>query len=205
MQQSSTLFSAKRISIAAGLLVLVTIMGISCTKKQVVNVPDSVPDMYYSPWMPATWTRFTYNDDYGNNDTAYTFQVTSNSITQNVIDSGVVLAYIKYSNVATAYSLPYFDPYSALTWWMDQQPGSINFNYGFGPAFGGADPGAYASGNVQVRFIVLNRGIPANSAHLNQQPEVLSAIPGSSRGNQVRNMYQQMSYDQVCNLLGIPK
>lgn len=207
MQKLSTLLLGNHNRMAGiGLIGFLLLMISSCTKKEVTPIPESVPDMYYSDWTPASFTRFIYTDDYGYNDTAYTYQITSADITQDVLDHGALLVYIKYNGVATPYALPYVDPYSNLTWWIESQVNSLNVNYAFGPAYNGIDPGAYNNGDVLVRFIVLTKGVPALEANRNKPlSEPLAGIPGRSYRQQPANPFAGMSYSEVCRQLGIPE
>jgi hypothetical protein len=206
-------FQRAKTELTSFIAMLVIVTSFTACKKTSTTTTNSTPAtvLYYSTWQPASWTQQVYTDEYGATDTAYNFSLTAANLTQNAIDSGAVLVYVKYTaRPNSVYSLPYMDPLSALSFWYTEQPGSIAINYAFGPALGGYDPGAYNAGDISVRYVILSGGTAAggltttgntNTGGSTTRVATTAGFPSSLD----KNIYQQMSYDQLCQLHGIPK
>ncbi|WP_212005651.1 collagen-like protein [Chitinophaga sp. HK235] len=147
--------------------------------------PAGSANVIYSPWVAtATWTASTTST--GTGKKTFYFDINAPKVTQDVIDKGVVLVYMKFiadpDGAGIAKLLP-----------------SIYYN------IGGADVqyrfqyGLFLN-IVRVICDVVPNGIPANT---NMVRYVI--IPGGVTGARTAATdYSKMSYEKVCRLYNIP-
>jgi len=143
-------------------------------------------NVIYSAWFPADstgWDTLTYAPSYG----AYaTFDKAAPGITQPIIDSGVVLAYMKG------------DPTSGLSNDVFPLPYSIGIGYGFTDLW---DFVLNAPGNIRFLY---KSDYPWDPGHLGSISFRYVIIPGGVPGGRMRDP-RKMTYQEVCQAYGIPE
>ena len=159
--------SVKSLSV---LLLLVTVTY-SCTKTGATGATGTA-NVQYSSW---TNLNMTYNTA----DSMYEQTITADSITQAVLDSGLVLSYIKYTNTAGATQVE-----SASTFMREilglKSIALYSYYYDFT--------------DVPYRYIIIHGGSGAGNR-----------LPATSQlliQGHTKEEWQSMSYGQVTALMG---
>ncbi|MBS1662871.1 MAG: hypothetical protein JST68_17635 [Bacteroidetes bacterium] len=186
------------------LLALPIVLFFSCKKGDTgPQGPTGNANVMYSDWFtPSAYTKDTVFGIWG-----FKYNQTATSITQQVLDSGTVITYAKLLG------------YNTLIWptnQVGQLP--ISLTYVQGTTMTDTWSAKASVGSLQIRFVNDKNYwtsiatshtfryiiIPANkkvSASVRQ-----GALSGrSAQLDDVANNYQQMSYSDVCQKLGIPE
>jgi hypothetical protein len=124
--------------------------------------------------------------------------MTSATITQNIIDRGIIMVYMRFVGYDPAIiQLPFELPNSDKTFSFRAQAGSVKALY-TKTSNRAVDPGVIVSSN-NVRYVIIpgavsgGRGVNAEkTADINGQTYTESQL-------------KDMSYDQICSLLQIAK
>lgn len=149
-------------------------------------------NVIYSSWFsPATWNLET---NFGIVERTYTMSTAS--LTQAIIDNGVVLVYMKFVGFSPAINqLPVYIADQDRSYLFRAQSGSIKGVY-YLLANRTTDPGIIPSGN-QIRYILIPGGV-AGGRGVNS--EKIAQIKGQSY---TETQLKGMSYTEVCKLLAI--
>lgn len=134
----------------------------------------------YSPWFnPVTWTNSGTANVYYNKTAA--------GITQAIVDQGVVLAYVKFTEDAgLVRSLPAVTFSGQVIWTYLISPGLIRFNVNPTSGTGGFSP----SFTMQFRYVIIPGGVAGG--RMSSKPYTLQQL-------------QSMTYEQVMELYHIPE
>jgi len=179
--------------------------------------PAGSANVIYSAWFtPSPWTKDTIFNIYG-----FNFSKTTTDISQAILDSGTVITFGK------------LEGYNPLIWptgQVSQLP--IVLNYRFSP--GGTtytdtwsalatlnkikirfvdDQNYYGSiaTSHQFRYIVIPGGQKATTAAatgagvLSRNGRTMDAAAYNASVREVARSYQQMSYAEICDRLGVPQ
>lgn len=175
---------------ASWLLLSVALVAFGCAKGDTGPTgPAGSANVIYSAWFsPATWVLET---NFGIVERTYT--MTSTSLTQAIIDNGVVLVYLKVAGFSPAIEqLPVTIIDASKAFLYRAQAGSIKALY-YNTANTAADPGVIPSGN-QLRYVLIPGSVLGTRAQ-----EV-----GSTSARYVEAL-KAMSYSEACRTLGIPE
>lgn len=172
--------------------------------------PAGTANVVYSNWFtPAGYIKDTVFGTYG-----FYHDEAATSITQGVLDSGVVITFGKLDGYVTSIwptnqvealpivitymdgSSPNIDTWSALL-----TPGNLRIQLQ-------SSLNAYGSISTahQFRYVVIPGASKVAAASV--QPGLRSgngAIPDAASLNEVRRNYQQMGYAEICHRLNIPE
>ncbi|MFT3935050.1 MAG: hypothetical protein QM726_15595 [Chitinophagaceae bacterium] len=155
--------------LSVGILLLSAIIGLnSCTKTGATGATGATgtANVMYSNWANL---RMTYNGD----DSAYEQTIAADSITQAVLDSGLVLCYIKYTNSSGATQVE-----SASTYMEDVLALNSIQLYSY----------VYDFTGVPFRYIIIHGGTNVGS----RLSSTASLIQGHTAAE-----WKAMTYDQV--------
>jgi hypothetical protein len=146
-------------------------------------------NVIYSDWYsPATWAAAA---EFGIATRTYT--MTTTSLTQEIIDNGVVLVYMRFFGFNPAIvQLPIVLPDVGLSFSFRAAEGSIKVVY-YSPAATSTTPSIIPSTN-QVRYVLIPGGAVAASMQAS----------GLSYEREIANM-KSMSYSEVCRTYGVPE
>jgi hypothetical protein len=149
-------------------------------------------NVIYSAWFnPATWVA---ENNFGDMERTYT--MTSTTVTQNIIDRGIIMVYMRFVGYDPAISqLPFELPNSDKTFSFRAQAGSVKALY-TKTSNHALDPGVIPSSNA-VRYVLIPGAV---SGGRGVNTEKTADINGQYyKESQLKNM----SYDQICSLLQI--
>jgi len=122
------------------------------------------------------------------------YTLTPASLTQAILDNGVVLVYLKNNNFPTSVEqLPLNWPINGFTFMFRSTVGSIDVVYHL-TATPGTDPPPYVANYVSLRYILIPGGVLGTRAQ-----EV-----GSTSARYVEAL-KAMPYPEACRTLGIPE
>gem|GEM_PF-661096 len=165
--------------------VLIAYFHFSCSKgKDGAQGPPGTANVIYSSWFSSggAWDTTTA-PPYG----AYAlFNKAAQQITQAVMDSGVVLAYMKG------------DPTTGLMNEVFPLPYSVGVGYGFTDIW---DFVLNAPGNIRFLYKSDNPWTPAELGSISFRYII---IPGGTPGGRMLNP-RKMTYEEVCEAYGIPE
>ncbi len=149
--------------------------------------PAGTANVIYSDWFsPATWESENF---FGTAERTYT--MTAPGLTQEIIDSGVVMVYMRFMGVYPAImQLPLVLDDQSYSFSFRAQAGSIKVVY-YDMNAPATDPGAIPSSN-QVRYVLVPGGVIDETA----------ASMGTTAGKLVDSL-EGMSYGEACGLFGI--
>jgi len=162
--------TSKKIFIA---LVFIMSALFSCTKKGDTGAAGATgtANVMYTSWSPLSMT-------YNSTDSAYEQTITADSITQAVLDSGLVLSYIKYTNSSSQVQVENAGNYMEEVYGLQ----SINL-YSYGYDYTG----------VSFRYVIIHGG----SNITGRLADTSTLIRGYTKKE-----WQAMPYDKVMALLG---
>jgi len=151
--------------------------------------PAGSANVIYSDWYsPETWVAET---TFGIAER--TFTMTTDALTQEIIDYGVVLVYMRFVGFNPAINqLPMIVPDVNYSFWFRAQAGGIKVAY-YSTTDPGTDPGAIPSYNT-VRYVLIPGGVL----------DEVAASEGIKYSRLVGSL-DSMAYREVCDLLGIPE
>jgi hypothetical protein len=152
--------------------------------------PAGSSDVIYSAWYsPTTWAAET---QFGIALRTYTMSATS--LTQTIVDQGVVLVYLRFVGLNPAIiQLPFVTAdASALSFYFQAAAGSVKVLY-YSPATPTVSPSVIPSSN-QVRYVLIPGAAPGAAPLAN----------GSTRAQEIARL-KSMSYSEVCRKYGIPE
>jgi len=150
-----------------------TILFNSCVEDN--NVTPATTEIYYSQWYtPTSWA--------GSSGDWY-FDVTNSAINQDIVESGIILAYISVPNDIYDAAVRPLPAYAAFANWdyLIPEYGKIEFTC--------TSEVAPATQNIYFRFVVIPSGTQLSAKKSKLSKEEL----------------QKMSYKDVCALLSIPE
>lgn len=173
--------------------------------------PTGAPNVIYSAWFTAApWTKDTVFDVYG-----FNYTKAAADITQNILDSGTVITFGKLAG------------YNTLVWptgQVAQLPIVINYKFSSGGITYTDTWSALATaGKLKIKFVD-DQNYYGSIATAHQFRYIL--IPGGQKStaaakqgaisangkrisaedfNEVIQHYQEMSYTEVCQRLGVPE
>ena len=123
--------------------------------------------------------------------------MTTTSLTQAIIDNGVVLVYMRFIGFNPAINqLPVTIPDQDRSYWFRAQAGSIKAVY-YRPSNTASDPGIIPSGN-NIRYILIPGGVAGRGVNT----EKIAEIDGHTY---TETELRAMSYAEICSLLHIPQ
>lgn len=184
----------KKLKIIA-MLILLTVFATSCKKETGPTGPAGpagpagTANVIYSPWIAfdgANWSAATM--EYGNNIRTYNDSVPE--ITQNIIDGGAVLVYFKLYGLGYPMPLPF--TYNGLT-----TPG-INQHFSYRLLEKVLSLVLYNLDNTDDPGFIDNTPPPGNFYRY-------VIIPGGVLSSIGAKNLKEMSYEQVCNKLNMPR
>lgn len=146
-------------------------------------------NVIYSDWYsPATWNAETL---YGISQRTYT--ITATSLTQEIIDRGVVQVYMRFAGLNPAIvQLPFTANDVGYSFYLRAAAGSIKVSY-YSPAALTTTPPIIPSAN-QIRYVLIPGGALAASMQADGLPYERE-IAG----------LKSMSYSEVCRKYNIPE
>lgn len=160
------------------IIVLVLVMVVTaCTKKGDTGATGATGAKGTANVMYSSWASLKMS--YNSTDSAYEQTITADSITQAVLDSGLVLTYIKYTNTAGQTQVESADTYMQTVLGLK----SIQL-YSY----------LYDLTGVPFRYIVVQGGTPIGGR--------VAAGADLVQGY-TREEWKAMSYQQVLDRLGI--
>jgi hypothetical protein len=119
-----------------------------------------VANVQYSQWIDVQWHKSTNTPG-----ACYSDPITSSAITNQIVDSGIVLVYLRYdSSTNTPNVLPYTfgqSPGTSFIFQFTVQPGSLSIT-STAPATGTLGA-ADIDPNAQVRYILVPPGVPVGT------------------------------------------
>ncbi|HUR66962.1 MAG TPA: hypothetical protein VMZ03_11500 [Chitinophagaceae bacterium] len=162
--------------------------------------PAGSANVIYSAWInePTSWGVDTFMSSINGN--AKRFIVTAPSLSQAVLDQGIVLSYFRSSNIGNGtISLPWTFAIGTTPIQMDSRPALNKIVYFFWMPNNAAVAVPFgAIGAAQFRYVIIpgavagGRGISEKIADINGQTYTETQL-------------KYMSYSQVCSLLRIPQ
>jgi hypothetical protein len=146
-------------------------------------------NVIYSGWYsPSTWDAAT---EFGIAQRTYT--MTATSLTQEIIDQGVVQVYMRFLGFNPAIvQLPFVVPDVGYSVYFRAEAGSIKVVY-YNPAATSTTPPIIPSAN-QVRYVLIPGGALAASMQAN----------GSTCEQEIAGL-KSMSYSEVCRKYNVPE
>jgi len=162
----------KPISAMLGALLFISISFTACEKTETgATGPQGATGTANVQY--ATWNALDMN--FSSSDSAYTQTITADSITQSILDSGVVLTYMKYTDPSTNQTTVlntagYMDVFFTA--------GTINL-YSY-----------YDYTGLYFRYVIIPGGVPTGR------------LAASSASAYSKEALQKMSYEEVMKLLG---
>jgi hypothetical protein len=151
--------------------------------------PAGTANVIYSDWYsPETWELDTV---FGVHERSYT--MTTASLTQDIIDNGVVLVYMRFSGLNPEINqLPITLADVGLSFFFRAQAGSVKAVY-YIPADPGTDPSVIPPQNL-VRYVLIPGGVL----------DAAALMEGVTSG-QLRGTLDSMQYREVCELFAVPE
>jgi len=151
--------------------------------------PAGSANVIYSDWYsPATWNLET---EFG--VTQRTYAMGTTSLTQEIIDHGVVMVYMRFMGLAPEIiPLPFLVPDVGYQFYSRAQADSIKVVY-YVAAAPTSTPSIIPSGN-QVRYVLIPGGVVAATMQAS----------GSTYEQEVGRL-KSMPYSEVCRKYGIPE
>jgi hypothetical protein len=178
------------------LLVAITIFSISmissCSKdgeagapgKDGTNGQTGTANVIYSNWINQNWNSL--NDDF-----IKSMNINEPKITTQVLNTGLVIGFFRFSDQTTTYTLPYVNQGSGV---------NIKREY------------IYSSGLISFYAFRFNNSIPMQELNLNGTATSIPQfryilIPGgvSTTGRKAQPDYKNMSYEEICKKFNIPE
>lgn len=173
------------------LLLCVALMVFGCEGERGPAGPAGTANVIYSGWYsPETWIL---ESSFGVSER--TFTMTTSALTQEIIDNGVVMVYMRFIGYyPEIIQLPVSitDLMNDYHFLFRSQEGSIKALYYWtnNPT---ADPGIIPSGN-QIRYVLIHGGAL----------DEVALSEGVTLGQLVGSL-DSMTYQEVCSLLDIPE
>ena len=178
---------------ASWLLLCVALVAFGCAKGDTGPTgpkgATGSANVIYSDWYsPATWDAAT---EFGIAQRTYT--MTATSLTQEIIDEGVVMVFMRFAGLNPAIiQLPVVLADVGLSFSFRAAAGSIKVVY-YSPAATSTTPGVIPSTN-QVRYVLIPGGAVAASMQAG----------GLSYEREIAGL-KSMSYSEVCRTYNIPE
>ncbi len=164
--------SRTKVVFVAVLFIVAGLYGCSKNGNTGATGATGTANVLYSSWNALSMT-------FNSTDSAYEQNITADSITQAVLDSGLVLSYIKYTNAANQPQVENAGNY------MEEVYGVQNIQlYSY----------TYDYTGIAFRYIVIHGGT-----------SIAGRLSGSSStliNGYTKAQWQAMSYDKVISLLG---
>ena len=171
----------------------VALMTLGCAKGDTGPTgprgPTGSANVVYSDWCsPATWNLET---EFG--ITQRTYSMGTTSLTQEIIDRGVVMVYMRFIGLAPEIvQLPFLIPDVGYQAYFRAQADSVKVVYCVAAA-PASTPNIMPSDN-QVRYVLIPGGAVAATAQAN----------ASTYAREVAGL-KSMSYSEVCRKYGVPE
>lgn len=171
------------------LLLCVALIVLSCEGPRGAAGPAGTANVIYSEWYsPVTWDPQIIFGVYER-----TFTMTTPALTQDIIDNGVVLVYMRFVGLAPEISqLPVSLEDVDYNFTFRAQSGSIKVVY-WRYTNPGVDPGVIPSENL-VRYVLIPGGVLDDAA-----------LSRGITSTQLTGSLDSMPYREVCGMLDIPE